>query len=807
MKIIWRSSSKAQIIRPVRLPGICAAFLCLTLARPANAQKFPSGFAEAQIAIQRLGVTRRALMIAAHPDDENTALLAWLARGEKARTAYLSLTRGEGGQNLIGSEQGQALGLIRTQELLAARRIDGAEQFFTNATDFGFSKTASETLATWNRDRVLGDVVRVIRQFRPDVIILRFSGTPRDGHGHHQSSAILGKEAWEAAADPKRYPEQLQDVQPWRAKRVVWNVFSFTREQEQQAQTLTDRIEVDLGDYDPLLGYSWSEIAGISRSQHQSQGMGSPERRGSLKNSLITVAGDPAKTGLFDGVPVSTNDPKAVALLQEATRAFAPGQPARAIRLLLQARSLLKSAEQIRDLDEAVGLAAGLFLDASTDRPEAAPGAKVQIRVQVVNRSALPLELQSVSVDGAGPMGATGPLTYNRPVAATAEWIAAEHPVSATFRIVLDGTTLEFRRPVIHRYVDPVRGEVTRPFEIVPPVSVAIAEPVFVFPASEPRTVPVEVQSWSGSLAARVHLRVPPGWSVSPANHDVQLQSKGESRTVHFVVTPPAVQADARVEAIASSGGRDYSAGVQQIRYPHIPPITLLPPATARLVRSDVRVNVRHIGYVMGAGDAVPEALRQIGCEVQMLSDEDLAAADLKKLDAIVTGVRAWNTRPALRAQRGRLLEFVNGGGTMVVQYNVLTGGFMAGDPGALDAIGPYPIRTGRERVTVEEAPVETLIADHPLLKSPNRIKAADWQGWVQERGLYFASSWDPKYQAPIATNDPGEKALPGGLLFTRYGKGVYVFTAYSWFRQLPAGVPGAYRIFANLLSAGAPPQ
>lgn len=785
----------------------------LLFAGRAPAQKSVAGAAEIRLALDRLNTTASALMIAAHPDDENTALLAWLARGRHVRTGYLSLTRGEGGQNLIGSEQGHLLGLIRTQELLAARRIDGAEQFFTSAVDFGFSKTAAETLDRWGHEKILGDVVYVIRKFRPDVVILRFSGTPRDGHGHHQTSAILGKEAFSAAADPKRFPEQLAEVQPWQAKRLVWNAFAFNREQEKEAAAQPGRLEVDLGEYDPLLGYSYSEIAGMSRSQHQSQGMGSPERRGAQKNYFIQLAGEPATRDLFDGIQMRSG----IAPLEEAIRSFQPREPAAIIPLLLQARPKLRPPAKREELDDTVALCAGLWFDASTDRPFAAPGDVVRISLQALDRSKTPVELISVSVPkAAGSIPVGQPLAYNQPLVKTLEWIATdlerkavrsapepEPLLSATFRFRVAGEEMEVGRPVRNRYVDKVRGELTRPFVVVPPVSLKLAEPTRIFPTAAAQPVSVILRAYGGNRSGSVSLNVPAGWKAQPAGQAFALTEAGQEQTVRFEVTPPEAASTVNATAVATVDGRQLSSEVLVIDYPHIPPQTLFPPASAHLVRVDVKVLSKRVGYIMGAGDEVPEALRQMGCDVTPLGPEDLARGDLGRFDAIVAGVRAYNTRPDLRANQHRILDFVSKGGTMVVQYNVLEGGFMGGDPTLLDRIGPYPIRFSRERVTVEDAPVEVLKAASPLLTTPNRISSADWSGWVQERGLYFATEWDPKYETVVASGDPGEKQLPGGMLFARYGKGAWIFTGYSWFRQLPAGVPGAYRIFANLLSAG----
>jgi LmbE family N-acetylglucosaminyl deacetylase len=799
--------------------------------------------------LDRLNVVGSALMIAAHPDDENTALLAYLARGRRVRTGYLSLTRGEGGQNLIGPEQGDALGVIRTQELLAARRIDGAEQFFTRAIDFGFTKTAQETFEKWGHDKILSDVVWVIRRFRPDVIILRFTGTARDGHGQHQVSALLGKEAFSAAADPHMFPEQLQWVEPWQAKRIMWNTFAFTREQEQEAAKLPNQIAVDLGTYDPVLGHSYAEIAGMSRSMHRSQGMGAPERRGSSKNFLVLVAGEPASKDIFDGIDTTWNRFPGGApvgkILAEAASSFDIEHPDKTVPALLEAKKLMAGLKQPgvdlkrHELDEAIVLCSGLWLDATADKYAAVPGGTLKISATALDREHVPVNVESVAVDGmakaAADATAGSPLVFNEPhVSALSVTVPKNQPVSqpywlrepkqgetytvpnqldiglpenppllrAHFYLHVDGADIEVTRPVMFRYIERSEGERTRPLIVEPDVALQLSEGARVFGSGVARSIHLQVEANVPDVTGRVQIHVPSGWAAAPAEQDFKLSIAGQEAPVSFAVTPPAHDSKGTLEARANVGDSKIAVGMQLINYPHIPPQVLFPPANTALVRTDVRLLAKTIGYVMGAGDEVPESLRQLGAEVMLLSADDLARGDLSRFDAIVTGVRAYNTRPDLRANQERLLEYVKNGGTMVVQYNVLEGGFVGGDPSSVSNIGPYPIKIGRDRVTVEESPVEPL-TDNAVLHKPNEITSKDFEGWVQERGLYFASEWDPRYQPLFETHDPGEKPLRGGTLYARYGKGVYIFSAFSWFRELPAGVPGAYRIFANFLSAG----
>lgn len=826
-----------------------ALILCASLAALAQ-YRGETGSLRVKHGIEKLERLGSVLMIAAHPDDENTALLSYFAQGRKLDTAYLSLTRGEGGQNLIGSEQGELMGLIRTQELLAARRIDGARQFFTRAIDFGFSKTADETLAKWGRDRILADTVWAIRKFQPDVIVMRFSGTPRDGHGHHQSSAILGKEAFTAAADPKRFPEQLKHVSPWQAKRAFWNVFAFSRQMQEEAAKMPGKITLDVGTFDPELGLSFGEIAGISRSLHRSQGMGAGERKGALPEFLVLVAGEPAQSDPFDGIETGwrARVPGGEAIanaLESARKAFRAEAPETALPELLAARARMLdlaprhawAARKLAAIDEVIADAAGLWADASTSRQIAVTGGKLPIQLTAIIRSRTAATLDSVDLAGFASdikQQPARPLEFNRPTLVALEatlpdrpnqpyWLVetpgettyrvsdplrigepepGNEPV-ARFRFGIGGQTIELARLIRNRYVDPVRGELTRPVIVAPPVSVGFSERSLVFPSAASRTVEVQVRANQAKAAGSARVSAPAGWRVEPESRDFSIEDAGAMATVLFTVTPPPTDARGELRAVAVVEGTQVRHSLRTIDYEHIPPQTVFPEARAAIVRTDARLLSKRVGYVMGAGDDVPAALRQLGAEVTLLAPADLARADLTGFDAIVTGVRAYNVHKDLRANQSRLLDFVERGGTMIVQYNVAPSGFMGGDPKILEKIGPYPMQVSSDRVTVEDSPLQPTRPDHFLLQAPNRITAADYEGWTQERGLYFARTWDSRYTSLWEASDPGEKASQGGTLFARHGKGVYIFTPMSWFRQLPAGVPGAYRIFANFLSAG----
>lgn len=837
-----------NLVHKKRMPFAFFSLLLLlsSLAGGLYAQQPVSSAADIQISLQRLNTVGSVLHIAAHPDDENTLLLAYFARHRNLRTGYLSLTRGEGGQNLIGSEQGIFMGLIRTQELLAARRIDAAEQFFSRAIDFGFTKTPVEAIARWGREETLGDIVYTIRKFRPDIIFLRFSGTPTDGHGQHQASAILATEAFAAAADPKRFPEQLTEVQPFQSRRLYFNQFGFTPEQEKENARVAGRMEIEAGEFNPILGLSYGEIEGLSRSQHSSQAMGWPQRRGSRKEYFVLIAGEPASKDPLEGIDTTWNRlPGGAAvgtLLAAAIRDFQPSAPARSLPSLLKVRQAMakidhpEARRRIEQLDEILAGCAGIWMEASANAFQATPGSKVKLDVRVTSRSGTATAFRGVTLQGFPapfPVGRKETaLAYNQPLAFSGEieipaaqpptqpyWLQRDRQgdryqlpartltgkaesdplLTARFHFAIDGVDFYATRAVDHRYVDSARGELTRPLVVVPPVTMEFSDSTVLFPDVQPRTVQVTVTANQAKAAGRVRLEAPAGWKFEPAYRDYSLEAVNQQTSVSFRITPPQADSSAEVRAIATQQQQDYDRSMRVIRYPHIPPQTVFSPATAKLVRAEIKVLSRSIGYVMGAGDQIPDNLRQLGLQVTLLSDEELATSDLAHFDAIVAGIRAFNTRPALRANMQRLLDFTSNGGTLIVQYNVK--GYVNTQPNdALSHIGPYPITIDHDRVTVEDSPVN--LANHPVMNSPNKITKADFEGWVQERGLYFARSFDSHYTSLFATHDPNEDWLPGGMLYTKYGKGAYVFTGYSWFRQLPAGVPGAFRIFANLLSA-----
>ncbi len=795
--------------------------------------------------LDRLNTLGSVLMVAAHPDDENTAVIAYFARGRHLRTAYLSATRGEGGQNLIGTEQYEALGLIRTQELLAARRIDGGEQFFTRAFDFGFTKSPEEALAKWGRDLVLADLVRVVRTFRPDVIVTRWSPAGGSGHGQHRAVGHLTPEVFTAAADPSRFPDQIaQGLQPWRARRLIWVTSAFNGETEAGARRASTTMAVDAGQFDFVLGKSYAEIAAESRSRHASQGFGTAGPKGRNRQTFQFVAGDPPSgSDPLDGIDTTwkrvPGAERLGGLLRRARTECDPSRPDRLLPLLLDAWREMQKLRgpwieiQRPELLHAIELASGLQLSADAGRWDLTPGSDAVVTLAVVQHSAAPLVWESAEITGAasaawngGRALTTGNVERARLELSIAQAAPYSHPywlaeprsgdayqvrrpgwiglpenpplLTAVFRLrAAPDLLLPFRVPVQYRWVDRARGELTRAVEIVPPVSAAFTQSVLIFPEPKARPLLVRVASHAGAVRGAVTLDLPAGWKADPPSAPFDLPARDREATARFLVTPPQTASGGQVAARAEFGGLAVSLGLVSILHPHIPPQVYFPPARARVERLDVRLSARNIGYVMGAGDEVPQALEQLGASVRLLSAEDLAAADLSRFDAIVTGVRALNVRDDLLAARSRLLDYVSAGGVLVVQYNT--------DPGSprVTALAPYPLKPSSNRVTVEDAPVTFPHPGLPVLHRPNELTPRDFDGWVQERGLYFMADWDRRYQPVFSCHDPGEEPQLGGTLYAEYGKGVYIYTAYSWFRELPAGVPGAYRIFANLVSGG----
>lgn len=799
------------------------------------APEAPLNAAEFEALLDRLPSTASVLYVAAHPDDENTALLSYLVSERGFRTGYLSVTRGDGGQNLIGGEKGDYLGVIRTQELLAAREIDQAEQFFTRAVDFGYSKSAEETFRIWGKEAVLADVVYVVRKFRPDVIITRFPTTGEGGHGQHTASAILAVEAFTAAADPKRFPEQLNLVKPWQPKRIFWNVFRWNSNEP----VADDLLKVDLGTYNEVLGRSYTEIAARSRSMHKSQGFGAAEQRGSLLNYFKQLGGDPASSDPFEGIDTGwqrfANGTEIARTIRGIRAKYDPRNPATVVPDLVALHKLIAphAAEPIatvrtREVERLIRAAAGLWIEAIADRPSSTSADPVTVAATIVNRSNVPVILEAVGAGGTTKgWGAPKPLVPNEPLRqelvvsllhlepTQPYWLAQarsrglhhvqylndlgkpanDPPVVMRFHTEIAGAEFTFHEPVVYRYTDRVRGEIYQPFVVVPRVTLGFDEPLLIFSEPTPRKVTVyATNQGSRPVKPMVTLNIEEGWAVTPDSIQAKLEQKGSRFAAEFMVTPPKNPSAGSLKAEASFGAEKYDRGIVTIDYEHIPKQTLFPAATVPAVRMNLERAGERIGYIMGAGDDVPDVLRQAGYKVTLVTDEMLTSRDLDQFDAIVVGVRAFNSREALKSFPQPLFEFAEKGGTVVVQYNTA-------DKTLGENISPIPLKLSRDRVTVEEAPVVFVDPKHPLLNSPNKIGSDDFEGWVQERGLYFPNEWDSKFQPVLEMNDPGESPKKGSILYARHGKGVFIYTGLSFFRQLPAAVPGAVRLFSNLIA------
>lgn len=802
-------------------------FLCLLSYAPffGKAQQVELNAAEIRQGLASLNVTGSVLYIAAHPDDENTRLLAYLAKERKVRTGYLSLTRGDGGQNLIGTEQGELLGLIRTQELLAARRMDGASQFFTRANDFGFSKNSAESFKIWNKEQILSDVVWVIRNFQPDVIITRFPEDARAGHGHHAASAILAREAFTAAADPNRFPEQLKKVKVWQAKRILWNTFNFGSTNT----TADDQLKIDVGVFNPLLGKGYGEIAAESRSNHKSQGFGSAKQRGSAIEFFSPVGGQAAKTDLFDGVNLNLDrnkgTEKAQQMLNTLIADYDASDPSKSINALLQLKEEVRNLPfKHKQLDELILACAGIWIETTVPEQSYAINDSIPVTMSAISRvrkySPITISLQELNPGHTEELIPDHMLTREFKISARQigltqpYWLEKKHPigsyiidslknlslpeaiapVAGVFKVIFGNQFIEVTRPLVYKHTDPVKGELYQPLVVAPPVTATLAEHSFVFTNNAPKTITVQLKSFEANAKGVLQPVIPSGWKVTPEKVDFELHEKGEELNVEFTVTPAGQVSGGQLSLSVKVDGETYQKGLKVIGYDHIPVQTLFPVAEARVERVDLKFAGKRIGYIAGAGDLIPESLTQIGYQVTRLTENQVINGNLSGYDAIITGVRLYNINDKIGLMQPKLMSYVKEGGVLLVQYNVNA-------PLKITNLGPYPFQLSRDRVTEEDAKVTFLKPTHPALNFPNQITAKDFDGWIQERGLYFATGIDTHYAPVLQMNDTGEQASNGSLLVTDYGKGKFVYTSLAFFRELPAGVPGAYRLFVNLIS------
>ena len=789
---------------------------------------------ELKLALEKLNVLGSVLYVAAHPDDDNTSILSYFSTAKHLRTGYLALTRGDGGQNLIGNEQDEILGIIRTQELLTSRKTDGAEQFFTRAIDFGYTKSSDEALQFWGKEEILSDVVWVIRKFRPDVIITRFPDNGAGGHGHHTASAILAEEAFKFAGDPTKFPEQLKYVKTWQPKRLYWNGWGSLLQGQENV------IKIDAGEYNPLLGKSYSEIGAESRSKNKSQGVGGIGRRGENINYFKFIEGDAVQNSLFDEIDLSWNriegSEKISSLLSEAEKNFNPDKPSEILPLLIKAfNEMEKLADNYwinvkkKELLDVIRSVAGLWIEATADNYSYSPGNEIKINAGIVNRSDYPLKLERINIHylkndslinqnlSEGNF-ISRDYSFNLPndISITQPyWLVNKRE---KFRYTIDDQVLigkaesdpaliaEFilssgdgditlSTPVLYRWNDPVEGEKYRPIEIIPQVTISLQDKIYLFPTNDGREISFTIRNNTDSFNGNVKLKLPESWNVTPAEIPISFDEKAREKQVSFMITPPKQTEEAEFTVEVISENEIYNKEMVTISYPHIVTQTLFPEASGKLVRLNTEKIISSIGYVEGSGDDTPKYLEQLGYKVEKLSDNQLENGILK-YDAIVTGIRAFNTRKRLSALNKKLLDYVYNGGTLVVQYN--TNGNLV-----TDEIGPYPFKISRDRVTDEESFIVFLRSDHRLLNYPNRITQKDFDGWIQERGLYFTNNVDLRYETIIGMNDKGESPLLSGIIYAKYGKGVFIYTSLSFFRELPAGIPGAYRLFINLISAG----
>ncbi|MCL6266168.1 PIG-L family deacetylase [Flagellimonas myxillae] len=797
--------------------------------------------------LQKLNFLGTALYVAAHPDDENTRLISYLSNYDKARTAYLSITRGDGGQNLIGSELRELLGVLRTQELLAARGIDGGEQWFTRANDFGYSKHPKETLKIWDKEQVLGDVVWAIRNIRPDVIINRFDHrTPGSTHGHHTSSAMLSVEAFDLANDANSYPEHLQSTSVWQPRRVFFNTtWWFYGSQENFAKAdKSNMLKLDVGVYYPELGLSNNEIASMASSSHLCQGFGRVTTRGTQDEYVELLKGDlPTSNNLFEGINTTWSripGGKAIGdILYKVEENFNFSNPSEHVPDLVKAYQLLQEVDdehwknlKSKALEELILDCSGLYLEVSAESGSTTKGDQAKLNIEVVNRSAGKVVLKEIILQGStGKLEPNLVLENNKKENLSLEFSVAENIANsspywlkekgtlgmytvtdqsmigkaenpsafhAQFTLDFNGTQIDFTKPVIHRYSKPDKGELYEPFAVLPRITTKIAEKVLIFSDAEPREVLVKVKAGKDSVSGSVGLDYPEGWVVTPKSNPFSIEQKGQEQDVTFTVIPPADDSEGKITAVAQIDGQVFNQELVEIAYDHVPKQSILLPAEAKVVRMNIQKSGEHIGYIMGAGDKVPESLKQIGYQVHTIDPNEIQSGTLDKYDAIVVGIRAYNVVEALKFKQPILFEYVQNGGNMIVQYN--TAGRWSRQ---FDNIAPYDLTLSRDRVTDETAKVSIISGDHSLVNFPNTIKESDFDGWVQERGLYFPNEWSTEFTPILSMTDEGEEAKEGSLLVAPYGEGHYIYTGLSFFRELPAGVSGAYKLFANMLSIG----
>lgn len=820
--------------------------ICILSVSVLNAQK-PKTPTSTQIyeSLQKLNFLGSVLYVAAHPDDENTRLIAYMANQVKARTAYLSLTRGDGGQNLIGPEIRELLGVIRTQELLAARRVDGGEQLFSRANDFGFSKHPEETLSIWDEKQVLSDVVLAIRKFKPDVIINRFDHrTPGTTHGHHTTSAMLSYEAFDLSGDKNAFPELLDYASTWQPKRLFFNTsWWFYGSQEKFAKAdKSNMLHFDIGVYYPLKGLSNNEVASFASSQHLCQGFGRLAQRGSQEEYIELIKGDDLDgDNIFAGIDTSwnrINGGKAIGdILYAIENNFNFINPASHVPELIKAFKLLQNVEdqhwktqKSKELKAIIEMCAGLYLEASAATPLIAANNDLKINIEALKRSSIKATLRNVTI---APLGQSQTpdlnlennkkhsFSFNTIIpqnfkTTSPYWLdtkgtlgmykvedktiignpETKRALQAKFTVDFNGYAVVFEKDIVHRYSKPDKGELYRPLEIIPEASAKISEKVIIFDNNKQHDITVLVKAGKDNLEGHVEICHPEDWKVYPKNQKVSIKHKGEEQSLVFTIIPPTTQSEGTIGPIVHIGDKNYSKEMVEIKYEHIPYQTVLLPSESKVVKLDIKKRGENIAYIQGAGDVVPESLEQIGYSVRVIKTEEISSELLSNFDAVVVGIRAYNTLEELDFKQQILFDFVSEGGNMIVQYNTA-------HRLKTQQLAPYNIKLSRDRVTDENAEVRFLNPEHPVLNFPNKITKTDFEGWTQERGLYFPSQWGKEFTPILSMNDKNESPKDGSLLVAKHGKGYYIYTGLSFFREFPAGVSGAYRLFANMLSLG----
>ena len=804
---------------------------------PAQQKVYNSG--ELLHGLNKLKVVGSAMYVAAHPDDENTLLITWLANEKKVRTAYTAITRGDGGQNLIGSEKNEFAGLLRTNELLAARNIDGGEQYFTRANDFGYCKTTEEALATWGRERVLSDLVYRIRRFQPDVIITRFPPDERAGHGHHSASSLLSEEAFDAAADKKAFPEQLSEVDVWQAKRLLWNFYNrgFTNTPPDDDSKF---IQVDIGGFNPLLGESYGEIGSRARSSHKSQGFGASLQRGKRMETLKHTKGDVAENDLFEGINTTWSRIKGgeiiTVLIDDIIQNFNPAYPENSVPALNQMHILMSTLPSSplltykkKQLEDLIIQFAGIHLEAISDIYMISKKDTLKGDIRVINRSNLKISLNAIEIKSIGYENRAEKNLGNNdfsqiPFAGFLNektnitqpyWLQEEHPIGfynvdevkniglplapseIEAKVVLNIEGLEFIRilPVTYKYVEPSFGEIYRPLEVRPSVTVTANVPSLVFNSEDSQEILVTVKSGKDNQKGHVGIDVPAAWDYEPKKSPFNLLKKNEEVILKFNITPSKTASKSKLRIVANVDSEQFDLGLNTIKYTHVPEITTFPKAEMSIVKLDLKKKGKKVGYIMGSGDEIPEALRQIGYEVVLLNEENISD-NLSSFKAIIIGSRAYSLFPWLVFQHPKLMAYVKNGGNLICQFQTM-GGY--GD--FKNKMGPYDFELGRDRVSQEDTEIRFINPESPILNKPNKITSVDFEGWVQERGLYFASRWSDEYQTVFSMNDIGEDEKLGSMIHAKFGSGNYIYTGLSLFRQLPEGVSGAYRLLANMIS------